>query len=382
MKPHILFFVSLSILSSCNEGELSRYTPPASSICSGTTVLGVAGTAECSGGGGSSSFSSIMASFAYRSDNGSVNLLSQAAVDARIQSLLSDEIEGNATFSDNSSLVPNPVTDTDGRYSSTGIPAKRNYLETVKGGRPDKVCGLTGTIEERIEECASENTTSGVNKALYEGAKYGQSGEGDWKLVTLYVVGGSTGDLCAGGSATGCFEVWRDERTKLVWSDIHSNNGSNWNWFKAAGYSSITTTAAATGHEGQANTGTDCSLAPCQPLIPISVCADAGAIANHNGVATYQNPDGTNGTFDERPAKGNLTGASRQWRLPTSEDWQIANVNGIRKVLPNMDVNFWSSSSYSNNRLSAWYFYGDNGNMNVEYRIGTYSVRCVAPSRD
>ena len=347
-------------------------------------------------------FGDLMASMGFRTDNSSVDLTSQAAVDARIRALISDEASGTFVTKGNS-LVPNPLFDSDGRYNAdgdgagaTGVPEKRNYLETVKGGRPAKVCGLTGTIDERIANCAL--VANNGAKATYEGAKYGQNGEGDWKLVTLYKTAAAEGAACAGGKAAGCFEVWRDERTKLIWSDLHDNGGQNYNWFQAAGYSKNASTISQTYFEGgrPAETGLTYSLncdsdwgsppistTTCQPTHPVSVCADATALntAVVNGVNNYQNPDGTDpdgiSLPDERPNKGNLTGATHQWRLPTMEDYKLADVNGIRKVLPNMDIAFWSASSSSINRNLAWVFGGGNGYVNGDYRYYNNGVRCV-----
>ena len=126
-------------------------------------------------------FGDLMASMGFRTDNSSVDLTSQAAVDARIRALISDEASGTFVTKGNS-LVPNPLFDSDGRYNAdgdgagaTGVPEKRNYLETVKGGRPAKVCGLTGTIDERIANCAL--VANNGAKATYEGAKYGYAVE-------------------------------------------------------------------------------------------------------------------------------------------------------------------------------------------------------------
>ncbi len=265
--------------------------------------------------------------------------------------------------------MPNPLVDIDDRFSDTGVPAKRNYLETVKG-RPDVVCGLSGSNAARITDCATRNTNAGVNKAIWEGSKYGQGGEGDWKLVTLYKASAAEGDPCSGGIASGCYEVWRDERTGLTWSDSHTNNGNNYNWFQAAGYSAATDTSAVTSYDGSPGAG-------YQPAVPISVCADATAIACLNGIATYQNPDGTNGTTDERPAKGDLTGLSRGWRLPTRSDWSLAEANGVRMVLPNMDTRFWSMSSLSRFRSRAWFFEDELGSFGTDTRDILYLVRCV-----
>lgn len=346
----------------------------AADVCTTKNILGSSGTAVCN-----SVIGDLFSSQAVRKDNATIDLTSAVAVAARARGVLSDEVAGNATFTANHSLVPNPKYDTDGQGDDSGIGTTlRNYLVTVKG-RPTKVCGLAGSTATRVSDCATQNPTKGI----WEGKKYGQLGEGDWKLVTLYKAAAIVGDTCNTGAAGGCYEVWRDERTGLIWSDSLNNATNNYNWFQAAGYSSSATTVAVTGKEGRAGVGADCldiSSNPvvCQPAIPISVCADSAPLANANGVAAYQNPDGTNGTHDEGPAKGNITGAAALWRLPTYADWALAYVNGIAKVLPSMsgsDV-YWTATSYSSSRGQAW-IAGTSGLLFPGSRDQVYAVRCV-----
>jgi len=380
------------------------------------------------------SFSDLMASMAYKSDNSTINLLSQIDVDARVRGTLTQEGSADAVFTSNHVLVPNPFTDHDGRYNDYGGIESKHYLKTVKGGRPDKICGISGSVQDRVDDCATENGA----KAIYEGQKYGQSSEGDWKLVTLLsngwcddstqpdeptclanfgsngawiygtcavttngswtqascqnngynwnaaqVSNAASGGTCLGGASGGCVEVWRDERTNLVWSAPHMRNASGYNWFQASGYTRNSSTAADLGYEAQPNQGTHCrndmTGAPeaCQPTTPVSACADAGTIAGLNGVATYQNPDGTNGTVDESINKGGMTGATRQWRLSTIEDFKLADVNGFRKVMGYPDTCFWSASSVSNGRNSAWYWCGYSGDVYRDGRLNSYGVVCV-----
>lgn len=324
----------------------------------------------------------VTASNAYRIDTSTINLGTlNPPVSGRVQPLLLDEVSHDAAFTANSRLVPEPKFDSDGRYSpvSGAYNLFYGYLQTVKG-RPTIVCGLDGTTAEQVADCATRNGT----KAIWQGALYGQSGEGDWKLVTLYSSTIPEGGACIGGATAGCFEVWQDQRTMLVWSDMMSGNDGGgyrdfawgYNWFQAAGYSSSTSTKAITNYEAQAGGGSDCT-APCQPIIPISVCADATSLAGLNGVPVYQNPDGTNGTQNELPSKGGIQ-AGRHWRLPTKDDWLLADVNGIRKVLPNMTQTFWSSSSDSLFTWGVWGFRGDNGTLQGIVRYTMFPVvRCV-----
>jgi hypothetical protein len=395
----IIAFIFTSCQISENSSVSSGSTgtlPSASTICSGTTVFGVDGTADCSGG-------ISFLSFASRRDNGSFPdpttfPLSTAAFDAffatRSPATLAEEIAGDTDFSTKNSLVPNPLYDSDGRYAMNDIngtpiavPAKRHYLETIAvndaniATRANIVaCGSTGTIAERIEDCATLNGLW----AFYDGKKYGQDGEGDWKLVSVIGAGPK-------------YEVWRDERTKLLWSDKTS---VNYNWYQAAGYSKPNVISEAES-EFRSQPGQQDPISQIwypdlagptpdprsimQPASPVSVCIDAGVLNGGEGTSgyTYVGPSGETGDDTNGYSfKGNIISTQATWRLPSINDWKLADVNGIRKVLPNMDNFFWSSSSYSYVRSDAWNFQGGYGGMGSGYRVRTYSVRCVAPSRD
>jgi len=69
----------------------------------------------------------------------------------------------------------------------------------------------------------------------------------------------------------------------------------------------------------------------------------------------------------------------KSWRLPTKEEFESADTNGIRSALPNMNYTFWSSSVHASGPDYVWLFDGDDGDLDVDYRrnyVG--SVRCVA----
>ena len=67
------------------------------------------------------------------------------------------------------------------------------------------------------------------------------------------------------------------------------------------------------------------------------------------------------------------------WRLPSKEEYEEAEKNGIRKALPNMNYWFWSSSVHRSYSDGAWLFNGGFGLTYVDYRNSDdYSVRCVA----
>lgn len=66
----------------------------------------------------------------------------------------------------------------------------------------------------------------------------------------------------------------------------------------------------------------------------------------------------------------------------SSEARDLADVNGIRKVLPNIEHYFWSSSSYSYARYYALEFSGVSGQLGYEVRSVDDYVRCVAFVRE
>ena len=45
-------------------------------------------------------------------------------------------------------------------------------------------------------------------------------------------------------------------------------------------------------------------------------------------------------------------------KLPTKEEFEVAESHGFREILPNMDYWYWSASLFSGNRRFAWIFDG------------------------
>ena len=370
-KSLILLFLLPSILASCGKKTETKLVD-----------AGVSG-----GSGSTTDVPLLMSTFASRKDNASFPVTPDEftvffAALPRVVATLKDEQEGNETFTNNhNSVIPSPLADSDGRYAPCTAgggcdvsdlpeyPEKRHYLETIAKNGPIVAranigaCGASGTIEARIADCATLNGLW----SFYDGKKYGQDGEGDWKLVSVVGAGPK-------------FEVWRDERTKLLWSDKAS---VDYNWYQAAGYSKATADSVRetqfTSEPGVLENSLPLSLnQTLQPANPISVCPDVsgGVIAAGGGTPTYTyvNP--------ETDFKAGLSYPQATWRLPSNNDWGLANVNGIRKVLPNMDYYFRSSSSNSSHRGHAWIFSGENGYTGSNLRNGLISVRCVASQRD
>lgn len=130
-----------------------------------------------------------------------------------------------------------------------------------------------------------------------------------------------------------------------------------------------------------------------QPASPISYCAEAASVnapAGENwGAVVYMAAKGGMGKI------ATAQSPSVRWRLPSIYDYNIANANGIRFVMPDMGITGtnrpssdgsigsiggnieWSSSLVSYDRSSAWYFDTYFGYVNSNYRNYSVSARCV-----
>lgn len=69
-------------------------------------------------------------------------------------------------------------------------------------------------------------------------------------------------------------------------------------------------------------------------------------------------------------------------KLPTKEQFEVAEAHGIREVLSDMEGGwFWSSSVFPGYSVFAYVFYGGNGHVAVGNRSVDYSygaARCVS----
>lgn len=196
-------------------------------------------------------------------------------------------------------------------------------------------CGITqNTIEARIADC----------NYSWDGESKGKMGEGKWSLVTK-----------ANGK-----EVWRDDRTGLVWSELVNGVFS---WCKASG-------------NRENAGGVNCSANT------VSVCAEAEGL----------NSDG----FDEVKGGMRKTGTaispSVRWRLPTLRDYLQAYANGWAYVFTLKDAHgtvhhdgeiAWTATVSSTTPNSAYVMYAEDSDVYIlsEFNTrnengGTY-VRCV-----
>jgi hypothetical protein len=69
----------------------------------------------------------------------------------------------------------------------------------------------------------------------------------------------------------------------------------------------------------------------------------------------------------------------KSFGLPTRAEFEAAEKNGIREVVPNMrDRWFWSASVHPENSFVAWYYVGNVGFIYDDFRVSYVdAVRCV-----
>ncbi len=433
--------------------------PSASSIASGTTILGVSGSAKVE-------FYQQMNSNALRS-GGAPTVPNYVGPDSSLAITLEDETRTYAGSGATPDLpnapgtlyreVPDETQDDEG------------YLGTnaIYSTRPSVDCGTSGSVGARIADCATKNPSLSDPVSTWGGASYGNSGEGTWKLVSR-----------DGANK----EVWMDLRTNLLWSSkvaaginwcqaagVTTNNlvtfsqayntaagtpmtgngkisaisggDSSWpetltitftnattlgitssagavpgscvtggSWVGAlggvgtsttytrAGVCSFTITAGATPFAagdkfilksvyGPTLSCTAGAAAALQPASPISYCAEAAGL-NPGGAETWA----PGGYVSAKGGMGAQATDKVRWRLPTIHDYEQAELNGIRMVMPDMGASGsnrpvpdgsigggteWAANVVSSSRDSSWAYVSDNGRVTNSGRGNGYIVRCV-----
>lgn len=287
--------------------------PAATEVCAGILIFGVTGTAICN-----SSFGDLISSNMHR-DVGTDQM-----------SLTTERT--TTVYVVGYREVPNILNDDDGYNASSPI---------VKASRPTVDCGETGEISDRIIDCETDNGST----AIWEGAINGIAGEATWRLVTR-----------KNGA-----EVWRDERTRLLWSDTDS---INLNWCRASGNSQVDDPNGYCSNPGNQDA-----------INPYSTCSEFPG-----SQGTFFGDNYVTGTYsDFKGGMGLLSSTIVRWRLPTRNDYLQADIDGISAVLPNMPVSFWASTAVSWGRVLAWVYHGGDGTLNGALRSGAGSntVRCV-----
>jgi hypothetical protein len=197
---------------------------------------------------------------------------------------------------------------------------------------PETNCGVSGNIEERIFNCNTK----------YDGAP---DRNGDWVLV----------------SKIDKFQIWRDERTGLIWSDLIESNSKR---------------IELTNCEASGNTEIQDEIPFCKRTLT-SACEERQgflpAIPDENWKRSlYSKSKGEMGKNSVTPI---------YWKLPTAKDFRTADINGATEVLPRLANAFWTSTFYSNINSSSYFAalvprYGQIG-FALESRSTKLYVRCV-----
>ncbi|MDD0854148.1 hypothetical protein HBN50_13630 [Halobacteriovorax sp. GB3] len=244
---------------------------------------------------------------------------------------------------------------------------KEGYFETIhnlENGSRDRIkaCGLNGTIDQRIKDCA----TSNKKLSHFESQKLKIT----WKLVSVI-------------KANQQYEVWIDTATNLLWSD---RTDKKYNWYRATGYAknkdqSILETQfiAEPGYRDN-ETPYKVGIA-LQPKNPISVCHDHKELTKVTPYQ-YKQSDEAHDSNERYAFKGYLENERVQWKVPSRIDWMIAETHGIRKVLPRIDYKMWSTTSGSDYRNSVWLYDGKFGVFDGSDRQISQYVRCIGKRND
>ena len=269
-------------------------------------------------------------------------------------------------------LIPDVTKDDDGYLAGNNVDQVDHSILLACGTTQAEIDGDEG----RIADCVDINGAA----ATWDGAARSNSGHGVWKLVS------KTADGAVGK------EVWRDERTKMLWSDFLGNlDGSgvptggasqdNFGWCLASGN---------TQNEG----GVDCRVneAGSYNEAGVSLCAEDPDLLTPNGAHNVSAGANELPTWTEEgtaiiDAKGGMKLAATPaspavtWKLPNREDFLQAFANGAGFVLPRFHGRgFWTASVKSGTSNKAWYFHvNPNGEVSV-YHYGRSNgsiVRCV-----
>ena len=220
-------------------------------------------------------------------------------------------------------------------------------------------CGINqNTLAARISDCA---TVFGAN-AIWDGGVNGNAGQVRWKLVSR------SGNINAGQGR----EVWQDEKTKLNWSSLVSRN---LNWCKAVGSSNNSLVAAGYRENDAQNFCNNQTYQNNSSGNTISACFDGPS-----GFTTTD-ADINNLAKAGLAITGTISSPAVAWRLPTMNDYEVAEAHGIRFVMPDMGSGStgseWIATTYSNDKSKAWTFASDTGLHSFKNRNLTALTRCV-----
>lgn len=223
-------------------------------------------------------------------------------------------------------------------------------------------CGIDvslNTLDKKISDCGAKFGAL----SSWDGVTNGNAGQGRWTLVARKL-NASTGHM---------IEVWRDDRTMMLWSSLVSEAI---NWCKASGSSN---SANASVHNRYKEND------------PADICDNASNQNQDSGTpvvsACLEDLGFTNTDPDitiDGKASLNLTSSPKiHWRMPTLYDYEVAEYNGIRFVLPDMGTQRtiplveWTATVTSANRSEAWGINSMDGANRIINRSDLAGVRCI-----
>lgn len=223
-------------------------------------------------------------------------------------------------------------------------------------------CGIgatDNTIDKKIADCGNKFGSL----STWDGAINGNAGQGRWTLVTRKL-----------NSTTGTMlEVWRDDRTNMLWSSLVSEST---NWCKASGSNNSANTLIPSRYkEDDPSNICDQTTNQNQGVseLVISACVEDTGFTNTDSEFTH------NGKVDMNLSSAPVV----HWRLPTLYDYEVAEYNGIRFVMPDMGTQRsiplveWTATVNSGNRSEAWGINSMDGAHRSLNRSDLAGVRCI-----
>ncbi len=203
----------------------------------------------------------------------------------------------------------------------------------------------TWTLRARMSHCAG---IFQVN-AIWNGQMQGNAGQAKWKLVVRKF------------ASSKLYEVWLDDNTGMLWSTLVSNSID---WCKATGN----------------NEGDIAVSGSCKNLQgsgdPVSACFEGSGFTQTNDSLDMNGKGGLNKTSSDLQVV---------WRIPTIFDYEVAEYNGIRFVMPDMGKALptssqqfeWMGTINSADSSKAWVFSSKLGKHAFLGRNLTAGVRCI-----
>ncbi len=260
----------------------------------------------------------------------------------------------NSTLPAGYRAIPNINTDTEGAVLE-GAP---QVTKVDRSTWAATACGAAGSISTRIASCA---TAFGAN-ATWNGTTAGDAGQSIWRLVSR------TGAMASGKGR----EVWQDDVTGLLWSSVVS---TGINWCKAIGSSNSLNDNVVT-----QNLNEDDPNNICDQIIYQNQATGSDVVSGCVEVTGFTTTDAA----IDNAGKAGLDKAATPsvlWRVPTIYDYMIANNNGIRYVLPDMQSGSlgseWTATLYSMDRASAIVVDAASGQRSAQTRSFLNNLRCV-----